>query len=224
MSIIALAGKAGVGKDEMAAVLVKRHGFTRLALADPLRSLCSRVFKLDYSLFLDYDKKDSEINRVTLDYDHITEIRRIVSEEWGFEIDNIQQMNMEEYYGTQFNTPRDILRTVGTSLLRHNVRDDLWIVLAMSKIREIGNKVVITDCRFENEREFFGKCGAILCLVKRNDDGNTQEHEFEIGTDKNYDVVFNNNGTLGEFRSEVDMWYTLRANDLEYYTVFKHGK
>lgn len=42
--VIGLAGAAGVGKDEVAQHLVRRHGFTRLAFADPLKSVCEVYF------------------------------------------------------------------------------------------------------------------------------------------------------------------------------------
>lgn len=222
MTILALAGKAGVGKDTMADVLVKKHGFTRVSLADPLRELCSKVFRLDYNMFLDHDKKDKEINTVTLDYHHIDKIREIVQNEWGYVIDYETRENMEEYYDEEFETPRDILRCIGTKLLRNCISRDIWIELAMSKIQTIGPKVVITDCRFQNEREAFAKCGALLVLIKRNDDDRKEDHEHDLGEEFDYDVVFTNDGELSEFQSIIDMWYTLRKDELELYRVFKY--
>jgi hypothetical protein len=222
MTILALAGKAGVGKDTMADVLVKKHSFTRVSLADPLRDLCSKVFRIDYNMFLDHNKKDSSIDRVTLDYHHIDKIRDIVQNEWGYEITYDMRENMEEYYDEEFETPRDILRCIGTKLLRNCISRDIWIELAMSKIQKIGPRVVITDCRFPNEREAFAKCGALLILIKRNDDGSSEGHEHDLGEEFDYDVVFTNDGELSEFQSTVDMWYTMRKDELTLYKVFKY--
>jgi hypothetical protein len=222
MTILALAGKAGVGKDTMANVLVKKHSFTRVSLADPLRELCSKVFRMDYNMFLDHDKKDSSIDRIMLDYHHIDKIRDIVQNEWGYEITYDMRENMEEYYDEEFETPRDILRCIGTKLLRNCISRDIWIELAMSKIQKIGPRVVITDCRFPNEREAFAKCGALLILIKRNDDGSSEGHEHDLGEEFDYDVVFTNDGELSEFQSNVDMWYTMRKDELSLYKVFKY--
>lgn len=222
MTILALAGKAGVGKDTMAEVLVKKHGYTRISLADPLRDLCSRVFRMDRNMFLDHDKKDKEIDMVMLDYHHIDQIREIVQNEWGYPISYDMRENMEEYYDEEFETPRDILRCIGTKLLRNCIDRNIWIQLAMSKIQSTGPKVVITDCRFENEREAFAKCGALLILIKRNDDGCSENHEHDLGDEYDYDVVFTNDGTLTEFQSNIDMWYTLRKDELNFYKVFKY--
>jgi hypothetical protein len=224
MSIICLAGKAGSGKDTFADVLVKNYNYTRIALADPLRELCSKVFRMDYNLFLDQDKKDNRIpgGRVILDFHHIDKIREYILKEWDYELTNDQRDNIEEWHGEEFDTPRDILRCVGTKLLRHHVSDTIWLDLAMSTIRKTGGKIVVTDCRFENEREMFAKCGALLVLIKRNDDGDSMQHEFNLGSEDSYDVIFDNSGTLNEFQSNVNMWYKLRSNDLEFYKVFKY--
>lgn len=222
MPIICLSGKSGVGKDVFGDVLVKKYGYHKIALADPLRELCSSVFRMDYALFNDSDKKDARIDRVTLDFHHIDKIREYVEKTWDIEVTHDAREGMEQYHGEEFNTPRDILRCIGTKLLREHVSGTIWLDLAMSKVQTAGGKVVVTDCRFGNERDMFSKCGALLILIKRNDDGTNFQHEFSLGEEDEYDVIFDNSGTLNEFRSNVEMWYQLRKNELELYRVFKY--
>ena len=45
--IIALAGNMGVGKDTVADVLEKNHGFRRTSFALALKNLCIRLFEFD---------------------------------------------------------------------------------------------------------------------------------------------------------------------------------
>lgn len=220
MSIIALAGDSGAGKDTFAEVLVKNHGFKRIALADKLRYLCSKAFKMDYELFSEPHLKDKEIDRVTMDFHNIDTIRSIVQNEWGYDISYDQREQLEEFHGDEFNTPREILRCVGTRMLRNIISDNIWIELAIAGIREAGGKVIITDCRFENERETFRRFGALLVLIKRED--KHDNHEHDLGSEDEYDVIFDNTGTLTEFQSNVNMWYTLRKDELEFYKVFKY--
>lgn len=223
MAIICFSGTKGVGKDEAANVLVKQYQFTRVALADPLRMLCSEVFRLPYEQFSDNDKKDAELGyKIMLDYSHLDKIRDIVELQWGFVIDSDGREEMEEYYGTEFKTPREILQTVGTQLIRNNVRDDIWIVLAFSKMKENGGNIVVTDCRFKNEREAFKKAGATLCLIKRDTkvDGETHISETSLGKEEDYDVVFNNKDSLHQFKSEVEMWYNIRKAEFQYYKKY----
>lgn len=221
MTIIALAGKKRVGKDEAAKVLVSRYGFTRIALADPLKALCIRVFHLDPKIF-DEDQKDAQMPRLYLDFHDIDKIRKIVEEEWNYTIQEESRDKMEELHGEYFDTPRDILRCVGTTILRNCVSDSIWLDMAALKVKEIGQKVVITDCRFQNERDTFAKMGAVLCLIKRNDNGESKEHEFNLGKDDEYDVVFTNDGTLQEYKSSVDMWYNSKQAEFNYYRVWKN--
>lgn len=222
MTIIALAGKKRVGKDTFGDILTKKYEFTKIAIADPLRNLCARVFYMDPAMFLDDDKKDAPMNRVTLDFHDIDAIRVIVETEWGYQISEEMRNEMEEYHGVEFNTPREILRFIGTNLIRRCVSDNIWLELAAAKIKETGGKIVVTDCRFENEREFFRKIGAILCLIKRNDDGNSAEHEFDLGDEEEYDVVFTNDTTLHAYQSSVDMWFNTKAAEFKYYKVWKY--
>ena len=42
--INSFSGKARAGKDTTADILVEKHGFTKIALADPLKRVCFEVF------------------------------------------------------------------------------------------------------------------------------------------------------------------------------------
>src|SRR5690606_33612818 len=183
------------------------------------RELCSRISHIPYNYFSDTDKKDKRMDRYTLDFHDIDKIRDIVQNEWGFEITYEQREQLEEFHGTHFDTPRDMLRCVGTKLLRNCVRDDIWLLLAHNKIRSVGTRVVITDCRFNNERDYFKKLGAVLALVKRGDTP-MKEHEFDLGREEDYDVVFNNDSTINALQSSVEMWFTLKKEQLTNYKVW----
>jgi len=224
MNIVSLSGKANSGKDAFASVLVKEHGFTRIALADPIRELCSKVFRLPYSDFEDTKKKDAPLDsKITLDYHHVDKIREIVENDWGFAISYDAREKMESHYGTIFETPRDILKLVGTELIRQNVRDDIWIVLAFNKIAKIGGKVVVSDVRFLNEREAFAKAGAIMVLIKRPSTEDKEKHISEnMGDDDQYDVIFHNVEELHIYQNNVNIWYMSRKSDLKGNRKFKY--
>jgi hypothetical protein len=225
MTILALSGKAGSGKDTMAAVLVNKYGFTRVSLADPLRQLCADTFRIPYEYFLDYDKKDARLpdGKLILDYHHIDKVR-FQLEEWGFPISYEARENMEEYYGAEFETPRDILRLIGTNLVRNFAGADIWIILAFSKMsKQAGQKFVITDCRFENERKCFKGAGATLCLIKRWEvDPEAMAVGEDTGSDDEYDVIFDNKETLNVFNSQVEMWYKTMETELGFYRKYKY--
>lgn len=221
MTIIALSGKKRVGKDTFADLLVKRYEFTKIAFADPLRNLCARVFYLDPNMFTDDDKKDADMKRIYLDFHDLDAIRHIVESEWGLEVTHDAREKMEELHGKELNTPRDVLRCIG-NLLRETVDKDIWINLTLNRIKEMKGKIVITDARFENEREALNRIGAILVLIKRNDNGQTVEHEFDLGTEDEYDVVFKNDTTVHSYKADIDMWYSTREKEFQFYKVWKY--
>lgn len=218
MTIIALSGKKRVGKNVFGDVLVKKYGFQQIAIADPLRNLCGRVFYLDYT---NDALKDERIQRIYIDFHDVDNIRKIVENEWGYEITEDARNALEELHGVGIDTPRDALRIVGNALREH-VSENIWIELCAHKIKALGGRVVITDARFENEREFFRQIGAITVLIKRNDNGDSKEHEFDLGFENEYDAVFTNDATLHEYISSVDMWYNSKKNEFELYRVWKY--
>lgn len=221
MTIIALSGKKQVGKDTFASVLINKHGFNRVALADPLKNLCARVFYLDPDLFDNNEKKDSDIPRIILDFHDIDAIRNIVENEWGYPVSYEAREGMESLHGEEMDTPRDVMRVVGM-MLRDNVHPSIWIELAKKKIKEIKGKIVITDCRFDNERDTFKSMGAVTVLIKRNDDGTSTEHEFDLGHDDEYDVVIRNENTLHQYKSSIEQWYKARESEFNLYKVWKY--
>lgn len=222
MTIIALSGKKRVGKDEFANVMIKRHGFTKVALADDLRQIAARLFHIPPSDFED-EKKDERIPRIYLDLHHVDALREILESEWNYVIPYEAREQMEEHHGDELDTPRDILRCIG-NMCRDYVDKDIWINRAIHKVKENYPRVVITDCRFQNERDVFEKIGATLIKIKRNDNGETKEHEFDLGPDDDYDVIFNNDSTLHQYQSEVDLWYTCNRESLKYGKVWKEHK
>ena len=226
MPIIALCGKRRVGKDVFGGILEKEYGYKRVAFGDPLKEFCSKVFNLHLDYFNSDDLKDKEFDRpIALDFHHVDKMRELLLE-YGYEVDYETREKLEDFVETTpaFKSPRHILRVVGTNMVRGSVDDKIWINKAIEIISNSGHKVVVTDCRFESERKALRKLGAILVKIKRHDDGSTIEHEFDLGPDSDYDVIFDNSFTLNEYTSNVKTWYTLRRSDLEYYYDIKDIK
>ena len=217
MPIIALSGKLQVGKDTFGNILVKDYGYKRVAFGDALKVFCSKVTGLHESYFFDNELKDKEFDRpFVLDFHHIDKMREILINEFGYEVNYETREMLEDFESSKFTTPRHILRTIGTDMVRKHVDDQIWISKALDDIKEAGGKVVITDCRFPLERELMRKIGAILVKIKRNDNGSSVEHEFDLGPDEEYDVVFDNSYSLQEYTSNIKTWYSLRRAELEF--------
>jgi hypothetical protein len=213
MKIIGIAGLKRSGKDTIANFFVESERFTKVALADSLKELLVRVFGVEKKYFYDDALKEGDLpERITIDYSHLDKLCDIVKNEWGFPIE--QRDRIDYFFGQEISSVRSLLQTVGNDILRDCIRDDIFIVLLFCRIKEISGNVVISDVRYKNERDALKKAGASLLLVKRNPLMNKDQHTSEnsLGKDKEYDVIITNDDiSLNQLRSEVLMWYSVKA-------------
>lgn len=216
MRIIGLAGRANSGKDTIADFFVQSERFKKLAFADPLKELCSRLFDISVATFNDRKLKDKEFDiPVVLTLALIDKMIDIVENEWGFKVESASQEKLIDYADEELESPRHILQTIGT-ILRNYVREDIWIVLLFEKIKDSSCNIVVSDLRLKNEREALKKAGAKLLLVKRPamsyssepEDNHISENDF--GKDSEYDVqILNDKIGLTQLRAEVLLWYSV---------------
>jgi hypothetical protein len=213
--LISVSGLAGAGKDTFADVLVKKHGFKKIALADSLRFICSEVFNIPIETFLDRDKKDSPMENpvVPTTFQYIELARRANNLAGNPEVEVIYPTNLD----IKLNTPRDVLKWAGTEVIRKQCGADIWIKIVNNKIKNLG-RVVISDVRFENERAAFKKQGAQLVLIDRPDFPKIDPSE-NTGQWEDYHVIFVNNEGINELQSSVDLWFTLKKDLLAYGTI-----
>lgn len=110
------------------------------------------------------------------------------------------KMRMNDDWGM---TNRSILQKVGTEAMRNGFDKDVWVKIAMIKVKKLlaeGKKVIVTDCRFDNEAASIESLGGIVVEVVRNADSslssNEQQHASEQPVNRKY-VAFtvdNNRG------------------------------
>lgn len=214
MKIIGLAGEKESGKNTVASFFVQSERFTEIAFAEPLKNMLMKITRLESKYFHDQDFKEKELPYyVTIDHDFLDKLYNIVENDWGINVDFEQREKIDCFAETTCKTPRELMQTVGTDILRRYIRDDIWIVLLFAKIKEISGDVVVTDVRFENERDALRKAGAKLMRIKRPSlKKDNHISELDLGKDEEYNAVINNdNISLGQLRSEVLMWYTVRV-------------
>ncbi|MEU7190922.1 hypothetical protein [Streptomyces sp. NPDC045369] len=182
---IALMGRAGSGKDTVAARLVTAHHFVRVAFADPLR---------DVALGL-----DPLIRQGTADGGTVP-VR--LSE-------YVQRDGWER--AKRHREVRRTLQRLGQSVRDQD--DRLWLRLALAKV-DVADRwsvpVVITDCRYRNEAHALRARGFLLVRVERpGEHGPTsadqREHQSETELDGfGPDAVLTNGGTVAELHALAD--------------------
>lgn len=121
----------------------------------------------------------------------------------------VGKMRFNEFWGM---TNREILQKVGTEAFRNGFHKDTWVKILELKVRRLlseGKKVIITDCRFDNEAEMVVRLGGIILEIRRNVASNLSSHEQEHASEKGIDVkyitgVLENDGTLQHLKDAFE--------------------
>lgn len=193
--ILGISGFAGCGKDTLADHLVEEHGFTKLALADPMKRLCQRVFSFtDEQLWGASQFRNEPDKRWpfsgTCPHCHEKCYWNDAQETWYCR-------DCKQPFHTHVS-PRLALQTLGTEWGR-TLSPDIWVRLAFAEIEESDKmRWVIPGIRFNNEvkavREHGG--GKLLRLTRGGQQfAHQSEAEMATMPDDAFDYLVNNKGT-----------------------------
>jgi len=139
-NIVGIVGFKSVGKDTVADYLVQHYGFVKLSYASALKDVVSIVFGWDRQML----EGDTPASRA-----------------WREQVD--------EYWNI---SPRQGLQKVGTDLFRQHLDPSIWIKCLHKKIVAILQsnpqaRIVVTDCRFENEIRMIKEMQGTILHVRR---------------------------------------------------------
>lgn len=207
--LICLSGVSRSGKDTLADVLVKDFKYVKMAFADGLRDLCSSVFDMPLNQFLDADKKEALFpHPIRLDEAHLGYMLEIIENGYKIPVSKESKDKMLLLVGTEMTTPRKLLQTIGSEVVRDCISQDFWIQALEKKIGNLAD-VVITDARLSNERNWARSQGALMCLVKRPSITTIDTHraENDLGEETEYQIIFNNDDSLNRFRIDVNGFF-----------------
>lgn len=106
-------------------------------------------------------------------------------------------------------SPRQLLQTLGTEWGRSTIRDDVWLLMAKSRIEALLEDgaacVVVADLRFDNEAAMIRGLGGEVWEVLRPDAADVAEHSSERGLSPHLvDRTIQNDGTLSQLRLHVE--------------------
>jgi len=101
------------------------------------------------------------------------------------------KLKFNDFWGM---TNREILQKVGTDAFRMGFHKDTWVKIAELKIQKMllrGEKVIITDCRFDNEAEMVERLGGVVMKIRRDNyqsnlTQSEKKHISEQGVDDKY--------------------------------------
>lgn len=203
--VIGLTGLAGAGKDTVADALVQCAGFAKLAFADALREEVEEAFELERgdALLRDRATKETPTERLALGWCTDMHFVRAV---YAAAKTRGSPMTMEAMDDPR--SPRQILQWWGTEY-RRAMEPGYWTALVSHRIAtSIGQgqwRLVVTDCRFDNEAATIRRAGGEIWQVFRPGlrpiDGG---HVSEItGDGLKPERFLVNNGTLTDLQHQV---------------------
>lgn len=147
--IIAFCGEKESGKDTSAEILSELvdANIEKIAFAMPLKVICSKVFKMDMSLFQDTKLKEKELDT----YVNLTE-QNIVQVLKEFKITEYDyDTHIRPHIGQVFETPRQLLQYIGTDVL-HPLDPLIHVKTALGP-KDPNKLTLVTDLRFPQEFE-----------------------------------------------------------------------
>ncbi len=181
LRVIGLSGYARSGKDTVADVLAKNHGFTKVSFAEPMRDallVLNPIVHGEQGYFM-----------------RLADAIRI----YGWEA------YKESPYSVEI---RSLLQKFGTEVAREQFGEDFWVNLAIKRALEIlnvGGSVVFTDVRFLNEVAAVHNLHGEVWRVRRPNVFPANAHASETSLDDfEFDSFIDNNGSLGDLELIVD--------------------
>lgn len=193
MLVLGLCGRLGTGKDTVADILEAKHGFRRASFARALKDVVAAAFGWDRDLL---------------------EGRTAESRAW--------REQRDPFWSTALDipelTPRRALQVLGTDLVRERFHADFWLWALSQGIKQgkYGRRVVITDCRFENEVAMVRGFGGTVVCVQRGSPPEWERalraegaappadvHQSEWAWMGSEDRSLDNNGTLDDLDKTI---------------------
>ena len=113
----------------------------------------------------------------------------------------------QDVCGFESGKDRKFLQFIGTEWAREK-NNNVWIDILVKKSRETKGNVYVSDVRFRNEFDAMRKNNFVLVKVNRGGvevNNHSSEIELDGVPDYDWDFVLDNDGTLEEFYSKIDL-------------------
>jgi hypothetical protein len=195
---IALSGKKQTGKDTSAAIIVaalekagKKVAVT--SFAEPLKRICMDILGLSKEGVYGTDAQKNDLSHIKWD-GFPMEVRLKYSLALGM-------WNVPATVprcGPMTN--REVLQVIGTDVFRA-IHDNVWAEVPFNRDWSGIDVVLLTDCRFPNEKKVTEDANGVIIRLERNT-GFSDNHLSEMALDGfQFENTFCNNGSLQELET-----------------------
>ena len=190
--IIGLTGKKECGKDTAGRHLVHQHSFERVSFADDLKTALSILLDIPF-MELEQHKSNPTV-KLALGYEN-RPAEAPISAMWS---------PIVSY------SIRHIMQRFGTEVGRNFFDEDFWVDRVLPYDHDNPSfayrdrKIVVTDCRFENEAQRILDLGGKIVEIRRPTE-HVDEHVSEAGIpDEMIEYVISNDSTIESLYKDVD--------------------
>lgn len=197
MIVVALTGYKRAGKDSVADILVRDHGFTKMAFADPIKRLV-RTLNPIVGVHQEYCCRDCQPEAEPV---YLSDLY----DDYGLSEDDIK----DSRYGEEV---RRIWQRFGTELFRAE-DPNFWIDVAEDAMLTSGvERVVFTDCRFPNEARWVhelsyntGCASSVWQIARPGHEADPEDHSSEshVGL-MGEEITVHNDGSLEDLAVPVN--------------------
>ena len=188
MSIIAISGKIGSGKDLTGSIIKELSPYNNWEVkkfAGKLKEICSLILNFPVEYFEVPDFKQRELGS-----------------EWDYtKKEDVKTEGNLSYKKAM--TVRDLLQLLGTNAFRDQVHPNIWVNALFSDYTQDSNWI-ITDCRFINEAEAIKKRGGVIVRIEREEESVRHDHSSESELDTwEFDYVIKNDSDIETLKEKV---------------------
>jgi hypothetical protein len=211
-AFIALSGKKQVGKDTAANMIVKimaEYGKKTVltAFAEPLKRMCVEILGLKPEGVYGTDAQKNSLSHIMWDGLPL-EVRLKYSNEFaiynqGYDsFSDVPETRSQSLPRSGPMTNREVLQIVGTDIFRA-MYDQVWAKAPFNRNWGDADVVILTDCRFPNEKSVTEDAGGVIIRLERST-GFVDNHPSEVALDGfTFENTYQNNGSFEDLENYV---------------------
>ena len=208
---ISFSGKKQTGKDASTAIakkLLEANGksVTVTAFAEPLKRMCIDILGLDEALVYGSNEDKDTLTHIGWDTfpQSIREKYSLKTETHHPDtyLDHLKSRTVKIPRSGAM-TVREVLQVVGTDIFREMFFDTVWADAPFRKPYKDADVVILTDCRFPNEKDATEGNGGVVIRLERST-GLTDNHRSEVALDGySFEYFYENNGTVQQLEEFI---------------------